>query len=99
MKKIPKRYYYDVAGFAVMLIAYFILLYYCANNDVVSQMLCGTGTSKSLSAAMAVIFIALRLFIIVLLPGCVLARIGLLLNHLYLENKQKEDHVDKINIT
>ncbi len=89
MKKIPKRNYYDAAGLAVMLIAYFILFYYCANNDVMSQMLCGVGTSKALSAAVAVIFIALRLFIIVLLPSCVLARIGLLLNHLYLENKQK----------
>lgn len=83
MKKIPKRYYYDAAGIALMLIAYFILFYYCANHDVVSQMLCGSGTSKSLSAAVAVIFIALRLFIIVLLPSCVLVRVGLLLNDLY----------------
>ena len=94
MKKIPKRCYYDVAGFAVMLIAYFILFYYCANNDVVSQMLCGTGSSKSLSAVAAVMFIALRLFIIVLLPSCVLARVGLLLNHLYL--KSKHDAESKI---
>lgn len=95
MKKVPKRYYYDVAGIAGMLIAYSILFYYCANNDVISQILCGGNTSKSLSAITAVIFIALRLFIIVLLPSCVLARVGLLLNHLYLENEHKEkNHVD-----
>ena len=95
MKKIPKRYYYDAAGIAAMLITYFILFYYCANNDVVSQMLCGAGTSKSISIIAALIFIALRLFIIVLLPSCVLARVGLLLNYLYLDKKPPEkNHVD-----
>lgn len=90
MKKLPKRYYYDAAGIALMLIVYFLLFWYCSSNDVVSQMLCGGDKSFTLLAA--VLFIGLRLFIIVLLPSCILVRIGLLLNYLYLEKEPKENH-------
>lgn len=85
MKKIPRRYYYDLAGTVLMLIAYFALFHYCAKHDVVSQML--AGGPKTLTIITAVLFISMRLFIILILPGCILARIGLLINYLYSNSK------------
>ncbi|NOY76061.1 MAG: hypothetical protein GXP32_09785 [Kiritimatiellaeota bacterium] len=80
MKKIPKRYWWDLGGSIALLIAYSALFAYCANHDIVAAML--SGGPKSSSVAIAALFIAMRVFVILILPGCILARVGLLLNHL-----------------
>ncbi|NOY75545.1 MAG: hypothetical protein GXP32_07105 [Kiritimatiellaeota bacterium] len=83
MKKIPKRYWWDLAGTLLLLIAYLALFNYCSNHDIASKLLAGGAGASSVVAA--ALFIATRLFVILILPGCVLARVGLLINHLYLK--------------
>jgi hypothetical protein len=87
MKKTPKRYWWDLGGTIALLIAYSALFSYCAKHDVVAAML--SGGPKSSSIAMAALFIAMRVFVILVLPGCVLARVGLLVNHLYFSEDKK----------
>jgi uncharacterized membrane protein YbhN (UPF0104 family) len=65
----------EVIGLIGVVIVYLILHSYLANSDIVSSILAAGGHIPIFKLALAVIFIVLRLFIIAVLPGYILARI------------------------
>ncbi len=76
MKTAYKRHLLDLAGIVLILVIYYVLSVYCSRNDVASKLLArGSGADISHMAA-ALLFVAFRVFVITLLPACVLLRIA-----------------------
>ncbi|HCE42185.1 MAG TPA: hypothetical protein DET40_01385 [Lentisphaeria bacterium] len=78
----------------VALAAYFILFHHMSANDIVSTLLTAGNQASALEMILSLLFVALRLFVIVLLPGIVLAMAGSLVME-YIDRKNKEAPVNK----
>ncbi|HBC85626.1 MAG TPA: hypothetical protein DCZ94_01600 [Lentisphaeria bacterium] len=73
---IKKKIIRSLVTVLVALTAYFILFNQMAANDIVSTLLTAGNRASVLELVLSLVFIALRFFIIVLLPGIVLAVAG-----------------------
>lgn len=90
--KIGKNSLKNIFGIVAILAAYFLLFHYVNRNDVISALLTsGSGASK-FDVILSLLFIFLRLFIIVLLPGMVLAGAGLTISNYFSNRKSDSLH-------
>ena len=75
MKTAHKKHLLDLAGIALIILLYHSLFLYCSHNDVVSNLLARGAGAGIFRASVALLFMALRLFVIILLPACVALRV------------------------
>jgi len=73
---IKKKNIRNLITVLVALAAYSLLFHHMSANDIVSTLLTAGNQASVLELILSLLFVALRLFIIVLLPGIVLAMEG-----------------------
>ncbi len=89
-----KKILNSLISIVVASIAYFMLFYYISANDIVSTLLTAGNQASIMELAMSLLFVALRFFIIVLLPGIVLIMAASLVWE-YIDRKHKGNPVNK----
>ena len=72
------------------MIAYIVLFKHLASNNIISKLLTGGNQASKFELSLCLLFISLRFFLIVLLPGVLLAMAGsLLIDHAELRVRKK----------
>ena len=86
---IKKKIIRNLGTILLAFAAYFILFHHMSSNDIVSTLLTAGNQASMLEMVLSLLFVALRLFVIILLPGIVLAMAGSMFIDYIAERKQK----------